>query len=43
MHKGRHLVKMMMIVSTTGYIIEAYGPYLANGSNNISMIVTTIS
>ena len=27
MHKGGNLVKMMMVVSTTGYIIETFGPY----------------
>jgi hypothetical protein len=54
MHKNRPLVKMMMIVTTTGkfrsclfilkmlfklffykgYILDAIGPYLANGNNN---------
>ena len=33
-HKNRPLVKMMVIVSTKGYIIEVLGPYLANGANN---------
>lgn len=31
MQKHRHLVKPMMIVSTTGYTVAAIGPYLADG------------
>ena len=34
MHKGRSLVKPMVIVSTTGYIVSVLGPYLADGKNN---------
>ncbi len=37
--KGRHLLKMMMVVSTSGKIIECYGPYLSNGKNNDSSIL----
>ncbi|CAF4655771.1 unnamed protein product [Rotaria sp. Silwood2] len=33
-HKGRPLVKPMMIVSTDGYIISAIGPYMADYKNN---------
>ena len=29
-HKGRHLVKPVVIVSTTGYYISALGPYYAD-------------
>lgn len=41
-HKNRPLIKMMVIVSTTGYIIEALGPYLANGANNDASITEHI-
>lgn len=34
MHKNRPLVKPMIIVSTTGYIISILGPYLADHKNN---------
>ena len=34
LHKYRNLVKFMMLVATDGYIIDAIGPYLANGKNN---------
>ena len=33
-HKYRNLLKFMMLVATDGYIIDAIGPYLANGKNN---------
>ena len=33
---------MMMVVSTTGYIIECYGPYLADGNNNDAKITRNI-
>jgi len=34
LHKGRPLVKPMMMVSTTGYISEVFGLYFADGKNN---------
>lgn len=42
MHKHRPLVKPMMIVSTTGYIISALGPYLADSRNNDANILNHI-
>ena len=29
-HKGRHLVKSMMLVTTTEYIVDVLGPYFQN-------------
>jgi hypothetical protein len=43
MHKGRNLVKMMMVFSTTGYIIEVFGRYLADGKNNDAKITKHIA
>lgn len=40
MHKGRPLVKPMMIVTTTGYILEVLGPFYADGQNNDAAIIT---
>lgn len=34
MHKGRNLVKPMLVVTTTGYILEVFGPFLADQKNN---------
>ncbi|XP_052099022.1 uncharacterized protein LOC127733747 [Mytilus californianus] len=34
MHKNRPLVKPMIIVSSTGYILSILGPYLADHKNN---------
>lgn len=42
MQKHRHLVKPMMIVSTTGYIVAAIGPYLADGKNSDAKILNHI-
>ncbi|CAF2050509.1 unnamed protein product [Rotaria magnacalcarata] len=42
MHKGRPLVKPMMIVSTDGYIISTIGPFLADGLNNDAQIMKNI-
>ena len=42
MHKGRNLLKFMMIVSTTGFVIDCLGPYLANGANNDAQITKSI-
>lgn len=33
-HKGRHLVKPIMLVAPDGYIIAVHGPYFADGQNN---------
>ena len=38
LHKYRNLVKFIMLVATDGYIIDAIGPYLANGKNNDAYI-----
>lgn len=38
MHKNRPLVKPMMIVSSTGYIVSVLGPYYADGKNNDARI-----
>ena len=40
MHKGRPLVKPMVIVSTSGYYISVLGPYLAR--NNDASILNHI-
>lgn len=42
MHKNRPLLKPMVLVTTTGYIIDIMGPYFANGSNNDSGILKDI-
>ena len=39
LRKHRPLLKPMMIVSTTGYIITVLGPYLADAKNNDSSIL----
>ncbi|XP_061190072.1 uncharacterized protein LOC133197912 [Saccostrea echinata] len=42
MQKQRHLLKPMMIVTTTGYIVAAIGPYLADGKNSDANILKHI-
>ena len=42
MHKGRPLIKPMVIVSTTGYFVSILGPYLADRKNNDASILTHI-
>jgi hypothetical protein len=42
LHKGRPLVKPMILVSSTGYILEVFGPYFADGKNNDANILTSI-
>jgi len=42
MHKNRSLVKPMMFVSTTGYILDIFGPYLADGKNNDANILESL-
>lgn len=32
-HKERNLLKPMIVVSTTGYILNVFGPYYANAKN----------
>ncbi|KAK3097763.1 hypothetical protein FSP39_012967 [Pinctada imbricata] len=39
MHKHRPLVKPMMVVTTTGYVVSVLGPYLADTRNNDSSIL----
>lgn len=39
MHKKRSLTKPMMCITTTGYIIDAFGLYFANGENNDASIL----
>ena len=38
LHKGRPLVKPMVIVGTDGYILSVSGPYFADGANNDAAI-----
>ena len=38
-HKDRNLLKIMMLVSTTGLILECFGPYFSNGANNDANII----
>jgi hypothetical protein len=42
LHKGRPLVKPMVIVTTTGYFISILGPYLADSRNNDASILQHI-
>lgn len=42
MRNGRLLVKPMMLVTTTGYILDVLGPYFANGKNNDANIFTSL-
>ena len=41
-HKGRPLVKPMIIVSTTGYYVSVLGPYFADAKNNDASILNHI-
>ena len=41
-HKGRSVVKMMMVVTTTGYIVSVLGPYYSDSKNNDSMMTKHI-
>lgn len=41
-HKGRPLIKPMMIVTTTGYILAVLGPYFADGRNNDASIFRSL-
>ncbi|VDI44871.1 Hypothetical predicted protein [Mytilus galloprovincialis] len=42
MHKFRNLIKPMMFVTTTGYIVSVIGPYLCNSKNNDAKILNSI-
>lgn len=41
-HKGRPLVKLMVIVTTTGYYMTVLGPYFADSKNNDASIIKHI-
>lgn len=41
-HKGRPLIKPMVVVTTTGYFVSILGPYLADRSNNDASILSHI-
>ncbi|XP_061191748.1 uncharacterized protein LOC133199988 [Saccostrea echinata] len=41
-HKGRPLIKPMVIVTTTGYFVSILGPYLADNKNNDASILQHI-
>lgn len=40
-HKGKHLVKPILIVATNGYILDIHGPYFSDHGNNDASIMTT--
>ena len=42
MHKHRPLVKPMVIVTTTGYIMSIIGPFFADGKNNDASMLRNI-
>jgi len=39
MHKGRPLIKPMVVVSITGYFVTVVGPYLSDSKNNDASIL----
>ena len=41
-HKHRSLVKPMVFVSTTGYVVSVLGPYLSDPKNNDAKILNSI-
>ena len=41
-HKGRNLVKPMMLVTTTGYTVDVFGPYFADSKNNDASIFNSL-
>lgn len=43
MHKFRNLLKVMMVVSTTGYILAIEGPFFGDGSNYDSNILRSMA
>lgn len=38
-HKGRHLVKPVLLVAPDGYILDIHGPYFADAKNNDASIL----
>ena len=42
MHKGRPLLKPLLVVTTTGYIVSCLGPYFADYKNNDAAITKHI-
>ena len=42
MHKGRPLLKLVLVVTTTGYIVSCLGPYFADYKNNDAAITKHI-
>lgn len=42
LHKGRPLLKPMVVVTTTGYILDVFGPYFADGKNNDASIFRSL-
>ena len=42
LHKHRPLIKLMMVATTTGYIVSVLGPYLADSQNNDAHILNHI-
>lgn len=40
MHKDRSLIKPMMLVATTGYMLDVFSPYFADTQNNDANILT---
>lgn len=38
-HKRRHIVTIMMVVTTTGYIVSVLGPYQADSTKNDTSIL----
>ena len=43
MHKGRPLVKPMVIVTTTGYFLAVHGPYLADAKAMMPLSLLILS
>lgn len=39
MHKGRHLLKPVLLVAPDGYILDIQGPYFADSRNNDAAIL----
>jgi len=42
MHKGRSLVKPMIVVSTTEHILNVFGLYFADGENNDANLLNSL-
>lgn len=38
-HKGRHLLKPVLVVGTDGYILDVHGPYFSDSRNNDANIL----